>query len=150
MLEMPDEAVLSRAWRRDSLLHGEAHWRAVAATGRKLVDAGSGADPDVVYWFGWLHDSRRENDSHDPQHGPRAAVFARELHAEGLLPVTDAQLALLAYAIERHTLGETSVDPTVGTCWDADRLHLPRVGKIVDPGFLSTAQARATFGLQCD
>jgi hypothetical protein len=33
-------------------------------------------------------------------------------------------------------------DPTVGACWDADRLDLPRVGVTVDPRLLSTAAAR--------
>jgi HD superfamily phosphodiesterase len=56
------EAIFSCAWRRDSPLHGETHWRAVAATGQELVEAGSGGDPDVVRWFGLLHDTRRENE----------------------------------------------------------------------------------------
>ena len=31
--------------------------------------------------------------------------------------------------------------PTVGTCWDADRLHLPRVSITPDPVLLSTQTA---------
>ena len=31
--------------------------------------------------------------------------------------------------------------PTVGTCWDADRLHLPRVSIVPDPALLSTQTA---------
>jgi len=136
------ETIFARAWRRDSPLHGEAHWRAVAATGQELVDSGSGGDPAVVRWFGLLHDTRRVNESHDPEHGPRAAAFARELHAEGLLRVDEAQLELLSLAIELHADGQTSSHPTVGTCWDSDRLHLGRVGIVIDPELLSTQQAR--------
>jgi len=142
-MTQPPETILARTWRRDSTLHGERHWQGVADTGQELVEAGTGADRDVVYWFGWLHDTRRENDAHDPEHGPRAAAFARELHAEGLLPIDDGQLELLALAIDLHTTGQTSAQTTVGTCWDADRLHLPRVGKVVRPTLLSTEQARA-------
>jgi uncharacterized protein len=136
------EPILARAWRRESRLHGEAHWLAVVTTGQELVDAGSGADPDVVRWFGWLHDTRRENDAYDPEHGPRAAAFARELHAEGLLPLDKGRLELLCLAIEVHANGQTSADPTVGTCWDADRLHLGRVGIVLRPELLSTEQGR--------
>lgn len=141
----PAETILARAWRRDSRLHGESHWRAVAETGR-LLAAGTGADPDIVFWFGWLHDTR-ENDSRDPGHGPRAAAFARELHEEGLLPLDDGQLELLCFAIELHAGGRTSSHPTVGTCWDSDRLHLGRVGTIIRPDLLSTAQARERVAL---
>lgn len=142
---MPDlalvETVVARAWARDSTMHGEEHWRCVAASGLALA-AETGADATVVFFFGLLHDTRRENDAVDPDHGPRAAAFARELHAEGALPLNDAQLDLLCAAIERHTRGETSDEPTVGTCWDADRLHLPRCGIAVDVSLLSTASAR--------
>ena len=135
------ETVVARAWARDSQVHGELHWRCVTASGLALADE-TGADADVVFLFGLLHDTRRENDAFDPGHGPRAAAFARELHAEGLVLLEPARLDLLCTAIELHTRGETSDDPTVGTCWDADRLHLPRCGIDVDVALLSTAMAR--------
>jgi uncharacterized protein len=50
--------------------------------------------------------------------------------------------ALLATACAGHTDGLLSVDPTVGTCWDADRLDLGRTGKRPRAEFLSTAAAR--------
>ncbi len=43
--------------------------------------------------------------------------------------------------MDEHTFGLCSDDPTVGVCWDADRLHLPRVGTTVDPELISTAAA---------
>lgn len=129
-----------RADRRDSHLHGEEHWRCVAATGLDLVS--DDGDRLVVFAFGLLHDTRRENEGRDPDHGRRAALFARELHSDGLLAVTAAQLELLCFACDLHADGQTSTDPTVGACWDADRLHLPRVGFVVDPRLLSTAAAR--------
>ncbi len=135
------ETVVARAWARDSHVHGETHWRCVTGSGLALSTE-TGADAEVVFLFGLLHDTRRENDVVDPGHGPRAAGFARELHAEGLLPLEPARLDLLCLAIERHTRGMTSAETTVGTCWDADRLHLPRCGIDVDRSLLSTAVAR--------
>jgi hypothetical protein len=35
---------------------------------------------------------------------------------------------------------------TVGACWDADRLHLWRIGVAPDPARLSTAAGRARIG----
>jgi uncharacterized protein len=137
------DRVLSDAWRRDSPLHGEAHWLAVATTGLDLA-AETGADPQIVFAFGLLHDTRRENDQRDPGHGPRAAVFARELHRDGVLALDDERLELLCLAIELHADGQVSAERTVGTCWDADRLHLTRLGPgfVLDPALLSTPAAR--------
>jgi uncharacterized protein len=135
------DRVLAEAWRRDSSLHGEAHWLAVATTGLDLA-AETGADPQIVFSFGLLHDTRRENDSFDPEHGPRAAAFARALHSEGALLLDEARLELLCLALELHANGQVSAHPTVGTCWDADRLHLTRLGFRLDPALLSTDAAR--------
>ena len=41
-------------------------------------------------------------------------------------------MGLLAFACEEHTNGGIGPDPTVGVCWDADRLNLWRVG--IDSG----------------
>ena len=134
--------VLEVAWRRDSHLHGEAHWHAVTATGLDLAEHDSGVDAELVFLFGLLHDTRRQSDGRDGGHGPRAAALALELHADGLLLLEPGRLELLANALERHAFGEVSAEPSVGTCWDADRLHLPRVGFAVNPAFLSTESAR--------
>ena len=124
-----------------SQIHGEWHWRTVGANGLWLAEPFDGADTHVIFLFALLHDSMRLNDSVDPQHGPRAAAFAGELHGEGLLPLTAAQLELLQHACFEHTNGKVSDDPTVGACWDADRLDLPRVGITPNPDLFSTERA---------
>jgi uncharacterized protein len=134
-------AVLPRAWRRDSPWHGEAHWRCVATTGLELAAGADGTDPVVVLCFGLLHDTRRENETYDPGHGPRAEAFAGELRAEGLLGLTDRQFESLGEALRLHSNGQVSANPTIGTCWDADRLHLPRVSIEPDPTLFSTQAA---------
>lgn len=133
---------LQRAWRRDSPVHGELHWRCVAASGLALAETTPGADAVVCLCFGLLHDMRRENESVDPGHGPRAADLARSLAAEGWLALGEARTALLAGAVTLHADGLTSDDPTTGACWDADRVHLPRVGIRPRAELLSTEAGR--------
>jgi uncharacterized protein len=122
------EAALTRAWRRDSSLHGDEHWRCVTATGLALAPSVGDVDRTLVFCFGLLHDTRRLTDSLDPEHGARAASFASDLRGEGVLLLDESSFARLAEALVDHSNGLVSTDPTIGTCWDADRLHLPRVG----------------------
>lgn len=135
------DTVLAGAWRRDSGVHGDEHWRCVAATGLALADDLTGCDRRVVFLFGLLHDTRRVNEHVDPEHGPRAAAWTLELAAAGSLELDPRRLELLRHAIAEHTNGLVSDDPTVGACWDADRLHLPRVSITPDPARFSTVPA---------
>jgi len=109
-----------------SSIHGLSHWARVERNGRVLAPS-VGADIRVVRLFAYFHDCRRLNDSSDPGHGPRAAQYVQSIRAllEGLEP---SGLALLVAACEGHTHQITTQDPTIGVCWDADRLDLPRVG----------------------
>ncbi len=136
------DAVLAGAWRRASPIHGEEHWRCVAATGLTLAGGTQGCDRELVVLFGLLHDTRRENEHLDPGHGPRAAAYSRELAGAGILALEAARLERLCLAIAEHTNGLVSSDPTVGSCWDADRLHLPRVSIEPDPARFSTHLAQ--------
>jgi uncharacterized protein len=45
---------------------------------------------------------------------------------------------LLQQAIRLHTSGLTTNDPTIGTCWDADRLDIVRAGMTPNAQYLST------------
>ena len=135
------DAVLPRAWRPDSAWHGEAHWRCVVTTGLELGTRTEGVDRALVFCFGLLHDTRRENEAYDPGHGHRAAAFADELRSEGLLPLDGPRFSAVEEALRLHSDGQVSRDPTIGACWDADRLHLPRVSIEPDPRLLSTAAA---------
>jgi uncharacterized protein len=134
------ELVLPRSTSHTSRLHGLEHWKQVGHNGLALAAETDGADADVVLLFALFHDSMRLNDGHDPDHGRRGSALAREL--AGSLPLEPDQLDLLAEACDGHTDGRVSHDPTIGACWDADRLDLPRVGIQPDPGLLSTVAAR--------
>ncbi len=122
-------------------VHGPPHWKRVEENGLHIAQTNN-ADVTVVKLFAVLHDSKRENDGYDPQHGQRAAEHAKELHGT-FFTIEPSQLELLCLACELHHQGATSDDPTLGACFDADRLDLPRVGIQPDPNFMSTEEGRA-------
>lgn len=99
------------------------------------------ADPLVVKLFAVFHDSRRESDGYDPFHGQRGAELARTLHGD-LFEVQADQLELLCLACELHHQGAMSDDDTIGTCFDADRLELTRVGILPDPKLMCTQEGK--------
>ncbi|MGC4013561.1 MAG: hypothetical protein QM755_03430 [Luteolibacter sp.] len=118
-------------------VHGPDHWKRVERNGLLLAGR-TGADPEVVRLFALFHDSCRENDGHDPDHGARGAAYAADLRGTAF-DLDDARFELLTLACIGHTDELHHPDPTVGTCWDADRLDLGRVGMIPDPYYMSTA-----------
>lgn len=118
-------------------VHGPDHWRRVERNACVLASQ-TGAVVPVVRLFALFHDSCRENEGHDPEHGSRGAEFAVSMRGKWF-DLSDAHFDLLLYACEWHTDGYHHVDPTIGTCWDADRLDLGRVGMIPDPTYMSTA-----------
>jgi uncharacterized protein len=122
-------------------VHGPAHWQRVEKNALTIADD-NGADVDVVRLFALLHDSKREDDGSDLQHGHRAALYAATLRGN-FFHLSDENFDRLTYACERHTYGELSEDPTIGACWDADRLDLPRVGILPSPRFMSTLLGKA-------
>jgi uncharacterized protein len=121
-------------------LHGPDHWRRVERNGLALAER-NGANVEIVRLFAVLHDSQRRNESHDPQHGARAADYAAQLHGEYFV-LPNEELELLQYALTHHAKGMLSNDVTIGTCWDADRLDLGRVGIAPSAAYLSTAAAK--------
>lgn len=120
-------------------IHGAAHWARVSRYARYLAQ-GTDADTEVLSLFALLHDSCRESDHGDTGHGARAALLAREMNGR-LYRITSTQEERLAAAIEGHSQGELSADPTVQICWDADRLDLGRLGIQVRPERLGTERA---------
>ncbi len=119
--------------------HDHEHWRRVELYGMHLGRTVE-ADLEVVRLFAWLHDSQRHDEGHDPEHGPRAAELARQL-CGSWFQLEPERLELLVQACRDHERGRTSTQPTVGACWDADRLDLDRVARVPDERYLSTREA---------
>jgi uncharacterized protein len=122
---------------RPSEIHGDAHWRRVAVFGLELARDLPTADPMVVLLFSMLHDSLRYHDGVDSGHGKRAALLVDRLSPRYVV-LPDRSRRLLIAACMAHNRGLVTSDATVGTCWDADRLDLPRLGIEPATRFLST------------
>jgi uncharacterized protein len=121
-------------------IHGQAHWLRVHENGLRLAEK-TGADLEIVELFAYLHDSKRQNNGWDREHGRRAAEFVESLR--GTLVVLPAdRFERLVYAIAYHSDGLTEADSNVQTCWDADRLDLGRINIRPNPQRLCTAAAQ--------
>ncbi len=166
MLPLDEKLILARSLAHVRLhamkpwgLHGVAHWWRVRHNGL-LVAAHSGANERVVRLFALIHDSFREDDGSDPQHGARAAAWLLrvredrvlrdevhdEMHAEphtndaafqhtrAVIHALDARaFEQLHRACELHTSTARTGDLTIDACFVADRLDLARVGYRPDP-----------------
>jgi len=116
-------------------VHGPSHWARVKHHGL-IIGEQVGADLEVIKLFAFLHDSQRLSEYRDPEHGLRAAQYAKSLNGKFFDLNTD-QMDLLTTAMEGHSEGELHLNPTIQTCWDADRLDLGRVGIKPSEEFLS-------------
>jgi uncharacterized protein len=121
-------------------IHGASHWARVCENGLRLAKL-TGANPEVVELFAFLHDSKRLNDRLDPDHGRRAAKFVETLRGS-LVTLSDEGFERLVFACEYHSDGLTRANITVQTCWDADRLDLGRIGIRPKARYLCTSAAK--------
>ena len=126
-------------WRLGTL-HGISHWERVERNGMDL--ATPGCDLTVIRLFAYLHDSCRENDDRDEGHGARAAEKIEDLRRTLLKGLRDDQFLLLQQACRQHATVLRTGDPTIDTCFDADRLDLGRVGIIPLPEKMATEKGR--------
>lgn len=134
--------ITENLWLGKHSIHGPDHWSWVRKNGL-LLSRHTGADPVVIELFAVIHDSQRWDDGRDPEHGPRAAAYAKRVHTE-LFHCTPLQLDMLVQACIGHTSDLHVPDPTIQTCWDADRLDIGRCGFDVDPHFLGTRAAKSS------
>jgi len=117
--------------------HGIGHWNRVRKNGISLLTPE--VDRVVVLYFAYLHDSCREDDWEDLDHGERAAQWIGTIRTTLLQYLTDDQVAKLQTACRLHTTTHKTGDPTIDACFDADRLDLWRVGIKPDPKRMATA-----------
>lgn len=130
-------------------IHGPRHWQRVMDFGLRISET-SGADVQVVRLFALFHDSRRENDGYDPGHGYRGAELAKELRGQNRFQLEDKQFEQLHFACHWHTDQTHHEDPTIATCWDADRLDLGRVRIIPNAKYLNTTAAKRAASIGPD
>jgi uncharacterized protein len=121
-------------------IHGTSHWARVRENGLRLAGL-TGASPEVVELFAYLHDSKRHDDGFDPDHGKRAAELVQTLHGS-IITLSDGDLERLVYACVHHSQDITQAEITVQTCWDADRLDIGRIGIKPRARYLCTSAAK--------
>ncbi len=68
--------------------------------------------------------------------GSEPQNFAHGIHGD-FYSLHSKQLDQLCFALKHHSGGDVSIDATIQTCWDSDRLDLGRVGIIPSPKYLS-------------
>ena len=119
-------------------IHGIEHWDRVARNGEALHVPG--ADMEVVSCFAYLHDVERQSDAYDVEHGPKAAELIGNIRESVLGFLDDKQIGVLKDACTFHTTVPRTGNPTIDTCFDADRLDLPRVGIVPDPDRMATKE----------
>lgn len=127
----------------DSAIHGVNHWLTVKSNGLMLARHYKNIDETVVSLFGLLHDIGRRDEGRDPGHGLRAAKKIIDIQHTLLSSLTSYQFDLLYTAIAGHDTNQKTKNITVGACWDADRLDLPRVGVKPISHYLYTQHAKS-------
>ena len=123
-----------------SELHGISHWDRVYENGQKLMTPE--VNPLVVALFAYLHDSCREDDWADIEHGSRAAEWIDTIRESHLREVSDEEIEMLKKACRLHTTVQKTGNPTIDACFDADRLDLWRIGITPDPERLATEKGK--------
>ena len=121
-------------------MHGPQHWKQVEKNGLMLAKE-TKADEIIIKLFSLFHDSRRKNENIDCWHGLRGYELAKSM--KGIhFDLPDLSFKILMDACIYHPCGWQSSDITTATCWDADRLDLPRVGIIPNPDKMGTADGK--------
>jgi len=126
--------------------HGIIHWNRVYENGKRLSSQ-EGVNSKVLSLFSIFHDSARENEHIDRDHGKRGADLAFELRE--IIPLNDNEMVLLTTACELHTNTQDHDNATVQACFDSDRLDLGRVGHYPDPDRLCTPLAKQKKTIEC-
>lgn len=127
-------------------LHGVIHWHHVYLNGQLLAQQ-SGVNQRVLEYFSIFHDSGRENDGIDCDHGKRGAALASAYRDQILL--NDDEFLLLQTACALHTSSVSHENPDVRCCFSCDRLDLGRVGNRPNSTFLCPMAQQKEIIEQC-
>lgn len=130
--------------------HDSTHFTRVSIFGFVLCRyneaKGITVDKQVVIWFAYLHDiCRRIYGYKDEEHGERAAQYVKMIRNTWLRELSDYQIYLLSEAVKWHNKITRYNEITIDTCFDADRLDLPRFEITVNPSLLATNEAKRLF-----
>jgi len=126
-------------------IHGIKHWVQVYKNTQFLANAYA-IRSDVFMLFALLHDSKREDEYEDRDHGIRAAGSIKDYIQDGVVDLSEEDEARLFYACSNHTHADKNNtlyhDLVVQICLDADKLDIGRVGVIPDESHFLTDVAK--------
>lgn len=124
-------------------IHGYNHWKNVEKIGHYLAEQ-NGADKKVISAFAFSHDIGRTVEYEEHGHGAKSAGIIKKYFNAGDFDLNGDQYEKLLEAVSQHDITDAkSSDLTVQTCWDADRLDLPRVYIFPDKNFLYTEAGKS-------
>lgn len=106
-----------------------------------MIAAELGEDLLPVVVGGFLHDCARTHDGGGRGHAIDSAILAAWLLGR-FYPELDGDRRRICDAISWHADGKTTDDQLAACIWDADRLDLKRLNRIIDPRYLSTDIAK--------
>lgn len=132
-----DSVIEHREWNFAHSIHGPDHWKRVERNACILVSQ-TGSNIRIARLFAIFHDRCRVDDGWDRDLCQRAADYAARLRGT-LFELQDREFEQLYEACVWHTDGIHHEDPTIGTCWDADRLDLGRIGISPNAKYMGTA-----------
>lgn len=125
--------------------HGIKHWERVYKNTKILADHYK-VESEVFELFSILHDSKRENEYRDEEHGLRASLFTKQLLDKGLIVLNIEDSNRLLFACKNHTIKDKNnslyKDLIVQICFDSDKLDLGRVGIHPDPKRMFTSYSK--------
>lgn len=125
--------------------HGVEHWEQVERHGILLAKYHPEINLKVVRYFAYLHDSCLQYDGNEDErilHGKRAAKLCEEIRSTFLASLSEDEFLLLQTACELHTIKTAVGEITIDTCFDADRLDLPRVGIQPNPSRMASVKGK--------
>ena len=141
-MEKLKEYLISKFLLGSDSLHGPLYWESVLRYGLLMASKNKNIDQEVLNLFSYIDDSKRVDEYIDIHHVERAANSLDYLERLGLINLRENQKELLYLAINHHNAGKTSIDVTIGACWDSDRLELDRVGILPSIKFFSTSEGK--------
>jgi len=125
--------------------HGIYHWQRVFLNTQKLAKYYN-VQSEVFELFSILHDSKRENEHLDINHGKRASEFVKKLIEEKYIKLNTRDEEQLIYACANHTKPDVTNpfynDIIVQICFDADKMDIGRVGIVPDEKYFLTQYAK--------
>lgn len=125
--------------------HGLNHWTRVYKN-TQLLSTYYNINSDVFELFAILHDSKREDEFEDINHGKRAAKYIKQLIIDNKINLNYEDQRRLIYACSNHTKSNKKAklyqDIIVQICFDSDRLDIGRVGIIPEEKYFNTDYAK--------